>query len=116
MKLKEKVSGKSEAASYYDRIELGEYAQKFMKEKMQVCMQEIFLPLAEKAESAKQNETIGGRMLINASFLIDRDKEEEFDELVNQIYQQWQEKLEFKYSGPWPAYNFIDIKLKAMEA
>ncbi|WP_226682311.1 GvpL/GvpF family gas vesicle protein [Sutcliffiella horikoshii] len=116
MKLKEKISGKSEAASYYERIELGDMAQKFMKEKMQICMQEVFLPLAEKAVSAKQNETIGGKMLINASFLIERDHEEEFDELVNKIYEKWQDKVEFKYTGPWPAYNFIDIKLKAKEA
>ncbi|CAG9621020.1 GvpL/GvpF family gas vesicle protein [Sutcliffiella rhizosphaerae] len=116
MKLKEKIKGKSEAASYYERIELGDIAQTFMKEKMQVCLQEIFLPLAEQSESAKQNETIGGKMLLNASFLIDRDKEASFDELVNTIYQKWQSKVDFNYSGPWPAYNFIDIKLKAMEA
>ncbi|MBM7621866.1 hypothetical protein JOC95_003774 [Bacillus tianshenii] len=116
IKLKEKIKGKSEAASYYERIELGDMAQRFMKEKMQACMKEIFLPLAEKAVSAKQNETIGGKMLINASFLIDREDEAQFDELVNELYEKWSDKVEFKYTGPWPAYNFIDIKLKAKNA
>ena len=51
-------------------------------------------------------------MLLNAAFLIDKDQEAEFDQLVNDLYETCSEKVEFQYSGPWPAYNFINIRLK----
>ncbi|WP_347834930.1 GvpL/GvpF family gas vesicle protein [Gracilibacillus sp. JCM 18860] len=73
-------------------------------------------PLKTKAEAAKLNDPIGDRMLLNASFLVDRDKEETFDQLVNEAHEKWQDKVEFKYSGPWPAYNFVQIHLAVEES
>ncbi|MFY4776905.1 GvpL/GvpF family gas vesicle protein [Metabacillus sp. RGM 3146] len=116
VKLKEKIQDKSENAAYYDRIQLGEYANKYMNEKKEQIAREIFLPLAKIADSSKQNDMIGERMLLNASFLVDKENDQSFDKLVNELYEKWQVKADFKYTGPWPAYNFIDIKLKAREA
>ncbi|MCD7033533.1 GvpL/GvpF family gas vesicle protein [Metabacillus sp. GX 13764] len=116
VKLKEKIKGKSENAAYYDRIQLGEYANNFINEKKDLITKEIFLPLANIADSSKQNDLIGERMLLNGSFLVDRESDGEFDKLVNELYEKWNDKADFKYTGPWPAYSFIDIKLKAREA
>ncbi len=46
-------------------------------------------------------------MILNAAFLIDKDKQEIFDEQVNIVIDKYKEKLDFKYSGPWPPYNFV---------
>jgi hypothetical protein len=54
-------------------------------------------------------------MLLNTAFLIDRDDEQLFDKKINQLHYKWKDKVDFKYSGPWPAYNFINIKLKVEE-
>ncbi|WP_077623667.1 GvpL/GvpF family gas vesicle protein [Sediminibacillus massiliensis] len=111
-----KVEAKSKEAGYYERIELGEAAKNFMLGMQKQCEQEVFEPLTKIADAAKSNEVIGERMLLNSSFLVDLDKEEEFDRKVNEIFEDWEGKVEFKYTGPWPAYNFIDIKLKAAGA
>ncbi|SDJ97665.1 GvpL/GvpF family gas vesicle protein [Sediminibacillus albus] len=111
----ENIAGKSKEAGYYERIQLGEAARKFMLQLQKQCEAEIFTPLTELAVSSKSNEVIGERMLLNASFLIDLDKETAFDQKVNELYEQWEGKVDFKYTGPWPAYNFIDIKLKAAD-
>ncbi|SDI18976.1 GvpL/GvpF family gas vesicle protein [Alteribacillus bidgolensis] len=113
-KLKEKTKSKQE--SYYDQIQIGERAEYFVRGLHEKIENEIFSPLEEIAEASVSNEVISERMLLNASFLIDLEKEEKFDELVNELYEKWRDKTEFKYTGPWPAYNFIDIKLKAKSA
>lgn len=115
-KLKERTKQKSKQESYYDQIQIGERAKRFVRGLHEKMENEIFSPLAEVAEASVSNEVISERMLLNASFLIDLEKEEKFDELVNELYEKWQDKTEFKYTGPWPAYNFIDIKLKAKSA
>ncbi|MGD6781527.1 MULTISPECIES: GvpL/GvpF family gas vesicle protein [Bacillaceae] len=115
-KMAEKVRGKSEAASYYERIQLGEAAQKLFLSLQEEMQAEIFQPLKDTAEASKVNDPIGEKMLLNASFLIDRDKEEEFDQKVNEAHEKWKDKVDFNYSGPWPAYNFVNIRLTVEDA
>ncbi len=115
-KMSSAVKGKSESAGYYDRIQLGGMAQKLFGSLQQEVKQEVFMPLEETAEAAKANEPSSETMLLNASFLIDRDKEESFDQKVNEAHEKWKDKVDFNYSGPWPAYNFVNIRLKVEES
>lgn len=110
------VQGKSEAASYYERIQLGGVAQQLVTSLQKEIQEELFTPLKEEAHASKINDPLGEKMLLNAAFLIDRDKEEEFDRKVNELHDKWEDKVEFSYSGPWPAYNFINIRLKVEDA
>ncbi|WP_223587733.1 GvpL/GvpF family gas vesicle protein [Neobacillus bataviensis] len=102
----------SNPASFYDQIQLGEQAQNFILGLENDVEKEIYTPLLELAEAGKLNATIPGKTLLNAAFLVDRKKEEAFDQQVNDVYELWKDKVDFKYTGPWPAYNFVDIRLR----
>ena len=114
-KMAASVKGKSEAAGYYERIQLGGMAQKFFASLQEEIKQKVFAPLEETAEASKVNDPLGEKMLLNASFLIDRDREQEFDQKVNEAHDEWKDKVDFSYTGPWPAYNFVNIHLKVEE-
>jgi hypothetical protein len=49
---------------------------------------------------------------MNAAFLVEREREGEFDSAVNKIARKYGQRLKFKYTGPWPPYNFVNIRLK----
>ncbi|WP_067726054.1 GvpL/GvpF family gas vesicle protein [Oceanobacillus damuensis] len=115
MKKKQVVHSKSEAAGYFDRIQLGEMAKNFFQALQNDIQTDIHDALTPLAEADQINDPIGEKMLLNAAYLIDRGKEAEFDEKVNELHDSWQDKVDFKYTGPWPAYNFINIKLKVEE-
>ncbi|MGG3470584.1 GvpL/GvpF family gas vesicle protein [Neobacillus pocheonensis] len=102
----------SNPASFYDQIQIGEQAHNFVLGLENKVEQEIYHSLLELAEAGKQNATLPGKTLLNAAFLVDRDKEEAFDQRVNDLYELWKDKVDFKYTGPWPAYNFVDIRLR----
>ena len=55
-------------------------------------------------------------MILNAAFLVDRAQEQSFDERVKETSRKYEDVLSFKYSGPWPPYNFVNIKLKLEKA
>ena len=55
-------------------------------------------------------------MILNAAFLVDRAQEQAFDEHVKETSRKYEDVLSFKYSGPWPPYNFVNIKLKLEKA
>ncbi|WP_339227023.1 GvpL/GvpF family gas vesicle protein [Oceanobacillus sp. FSL K6-2867] len=115
MKKKQIVHSKSEAAGYFDRIQLGEMAKDFFHSLQNDIKSEIHDSLSTLAEANQINDPIGEKMLLNAAYLIDSDKESQFDKKVNELHDSWQDKVDFKYTGPWPAYNFINIKLKIEE-
>ncbi|XZF77033.1 GvpL/GvpF family gas vesicle protein [Bacillus sp. AL-1R] len=111
-KLKEKVNQQKEAA-FYEKIKLGEKTKDFFYALHHNLYEAIFSPLSSLSSASKSNPPIYETMLLNAAFLIDRDQEEVFDEKVNELYELWKDKVEFKYSGPWPAYNFIQLTITA---
>ncbi|MEH7402153.1 GvpL/GvpF family gas vesicle protein [Gottfriedia acidiceleris] len=111
-KLKEKVNQQKEAA-FYEKIKLGEKTKDFFYTLHHNLYKAIFSPLSTLSSASKSNSPIYETMLLNAAFLINRDQEEIFDQKVNELYELWKDKVEFKYSGPWPAYNFIQLNIKA---
>ncbi len=111
-KIRSQVADKSKAANYYERIEIGGMAKEFFMALGQEVQQGVFRPLENLAVAAKINEPLTEKMLLNAAFLIDKEKEEEFDRKVNEVYEKWENRVDFNYSGPWPAYNFVNIRLK----
>jgi hypothetical protein len=62
--------------------------------------------------ASRNNKPIGDKMIMNAAFLIQREYEGDFDAAVNKIARKYGERLNFKYTGPWPPYNFVNIRLK----
>jgi hypothetical protein len=55
-------------------------------------------------------------MILNAAFLVERSQEQGFDKQVKDVSRKYEDLLTFKYSGPWPPYNFVNIKLKLEKA
>jgi len=47
---------------------------------------------------------------LNASFLVEKEKEDRFSEAVKEIDEEYG-GAQLKYTGPWPPYNFIDIDI-----
>lgn len=98
--------------AYPVQIRLGQLVETVVEQKRSQWKELIFRELAPGAIEVKVNAPIGERMLFNGSFLVDKAQEPAFDQLVNQFYLTYQEGFSYKYSGPWPPYNFVDIKLK----
>ncbi|HEY8211475.1 MAG TPA: GvpL/GvpF family gas vesicle protein, partial [Myxococcaceae bacterium] len=76
---------------------------------------DIFEQLREVAVASRANKPIGDKMIMNAAFLVARQRESAFDAKVKQIGAKY-DKLTFKYTGPWPPYNFVNIRLKLERA
>lgn len=102
----------TDPANFYEQIQLGEHAQNFIFMLEKEVETNIYTSLLELAEAGKQNNTTPGKILMNAAFLVDKDKEAEFDKRVNNLFEIWKDKADFKYTGPWPAYNFVNIRLR----
>jgi hypothetical protein len=75
----------------------------------------VYNTLKELSYEAKMNNPVGLKNLLNASFLIEKSRESEFKEQVYTLDSKFQGKVNFKYVGPMPPYNFVDLRLEPVK-
>ncbi|MBI2677194.1 MAG: GvpL/GvpF family gas vesicle protein [Candidatus Koribacter versatilis] len=108
----QEITRKHLQSTYFARMQLGRMIDKALVERAADYVREIYEALRPVCVASRDNKPIGDKMIMNAAFLIHRDKEPDFDEAVNKIAQRFGDRLNFKYTGPWPPYNFVNIRLK----
>jgi hypothetical protein len=72
---------------------------------------EIVELLRPHATAMRVVSPIGERMILNAAFLVARDREAAFDAKLRSLVARF-ELLTFQYTGPWAPYHFADIRLR----
>ncbi len=110
--LKEQIISRTTGSTYFARMQLGRLVESALIEQADSYVREVYSVLRDTAVASRANKPIGDRMIMNAAFLVERHRESEFDQKVKEIAAKNEGKLSFKYSGPWPPYNFVHIRLK----
>jgi hypothetical protein len=113
-RLKKEISGQK-GPTYFARMQYGRLIDSALQSRSERYVAEILDQLRDVSVASRINKPIGDKMIMNAAFLIARDQESAFDARVKQIATRF-DRLTFKYTGPWPPYNFVNIRLKLERA
>jgi hypothetical protein len=113
-RLKDEISSQK-GSTYFARMQYGRLMDAALEARSERYVGEIFEQLRPVSVASRANKPIGDKMIMNAAFLVARDKEAAFDARVKQIGARM-DSLTFKYTGPWPPYNFVNIRLKLERA
>jgi hypothetical protein len=115
-RLKDEITRNASSSTYFARMQLGRLVEAALEEMGNRYVADVHETLKQVAVASRSNKPIGDRMIMNAAFLVERTREREFDERVKEISRRYDDILSFKYTGPWPPYNFVNIKLKLEKA
>jgi hypothetical protein len=113
-RLKKEISGQK-GPTYFARMQYGRLVDSALQARSERYVGAILDELRDVSVASRINKPIGDKMIMNAAFLISRDRESAFDSKVKLIAGRF-DKLTFKYTGPWPPYNFVNIRLKLEKA
>jgi hypothetical protein len=102
-------------STYFARMQYGRQIEAALQGLSEQYVADIFAQLRDVSVAARANKPIGEKMIMNAAFLVSRDKETAFDAKVKEVGALY-DKLNFRYTGPWPPYNFVNIRLKLERA
>jgi hypothetical protein len=108
-RMRDSLNGRSLAESYYDRIRLGEAVEKALAQKRARDEEAILSRIRPFVHKTRANKIVSDRMVLNAAFLVDREHGPEVDEAVRKLDAELNDRLMFKYVGPVPPYNFVNI-------
>jgi len=96
-------------ATHFDRLRVGELVRAALDRKRRTEAKRVLSPIRPIAERIRENKIIMDRMVLNAAFLVDRDREQACDEVVRNLDEELSERMVLKYTGPTPPFNFCEI-------
>lgn len=110
-RLKEKIAAIAPEKSHYQRMEIGRMVEEALQSEKQLVRDDITDTLSPLAVEVKTNDTYGELMIVNAAFFVEKAKEADFDQQVRLLDEKYGKEVTFKYVGPLPPFNFVNISI-----
>jgi Gas vesicle synthesis protein GvpL/GvpF len=111
--LREQARQGDEMTTRDARVQLGEMISNALEELRQKDASEIIERLKPVSAAALTEELESEYMVLNAPFLVERDRLSEFEDTLEEIAEERRSRLKFTLLGPMPAYNFLDVEQPA---
>lgn len=92
----------------YDLVEFGRAVQETADQERKRIVKTATALLNPLARKIIQKDCTSELEAFYGIYLIERDKEEQFDEAVGQLASDLGTGFHFKYTGPWPVHHFIE--------
>lgn len=100
------------AATLEQKVELGELFVSLLQQARQRHTQRVKEALAPYSAQVASIDPGDERMIMKLACLVEKDRQQQWEEGVGQAAQLFDDHYRFDYSGPWPPYNFVDIDLE----
>ena len=112
LRFKKKAEGKTGKGNNAGKIALGKAVKDALEAKKTDEAGKILNTFKRSTLDIKANDTFGDSMFLNSAFLIDRSREKEIDFLVEDLVKEYGDRVTFKYVGPAPLFNFVNVVVK----
>ena len=105
------LSGNSAAKEYLKKKYKAYKIDKIFKEKADEYISKIDKYFSDITIEKKLQKLQTDKLLVNAAYLVDKSQKDKILKIFKQLKEDIND-LEFLFSGPWPAYNFIKMTKK----
>ena len=113
--MKDDILKKTDTLSQIDQMKVGMLVQEKVKEKNTKVETNILDSLSSISLDIKSHEVMNDEMVANSAFLINRNKKEKFEQIIDQLDEEYKGLLNFKLVGPLPCYSFYTIEVKELD-
>ena len=114
-KIKESIQKDKNKKNIQAKMEAGKMVAEALLKKKEKESAKITDELKAVAYDYKLNKTLGDEMFMNAAFLVDKGREKEFDNIMDDLDDAHKDRVKFMYSGPFAPYNFVNIVIYPKE-
>ncbi|GER86456.1 hypothetical protein KDW_06180 [Dictyobacter vulcani] len=103
---------KDKQKQYASSVKIGEMVKKALEKKRAKETQTLLDAVKPLSLDYKEGQLYGDMNLVNASFLIEKTKESDFDKKVNALQQEYQERTLLIYTSSIVPYSFVELVVK----
>jgi len=113
-KLKAETEGRPGLRGLNDRIKLGKMVYESLGHRREDHQREVVEVLANCSIDMQKNALMDDSFVMNVAFLIDKERQGEFDERLEELDKRMGGALNFRRIGPLPPYSFAAIEVRPM--
>lgn len=110
--LKQSLLGKKSGVTIDDQMKVGVLVKKHLDKKKTTLADQIHTALGKVAQDCRVHDLMDDQMVFNVAFLIGQNRQEEFEQKVEQLNDEFEDKLNFRCVGPLPPYSFYTLEVK----
>jgi hypothetical protein len=97
-----------QAASYYERIRLGEMVAAEVSRRRAADTEHTLEVLQPAAEAAHADDAKSTNSAFELAFLVRRARQDEFSKRVRGLAEEVGNRIDLRYVGPLPPYSFVE--------
>lgn len=109
---KERVLKLPERECHAAFIDIGHVVKEALEEKNAKTAEALMQELIPHAAQYKKNNVFGDVNILNGAFLVEQEEQAQFDKTVNSLVGRHESQIQFKYVGPTPPFNFVEIVIR----
>ena len=110
-RLRRGIAASATGGTPQEQLELGELVKAELGKHRNKAVKEMLASLESIAADTRLNKIATPAMIFNASFLVEKQREAEFDRAVNELGEKYRDRVRFIYVGPLPPYDFVDMAI-----
>jgi hypothetical protein len=109
---KQSLLDKKSGVTIDDQMKIGLLVKKYADKGKEVFAGQIQTALGEIAQNFKVHDLMDDKMVLNTAFLISQSRREEFEHKIDELNDEFEERLNFRCVGPLPPYSFYTLEVK----
>jgi hypothetical protein len=105
---------KTSESTQEEQVAIGMLVQEKLIDKNSKVELNILDSLSSFCLDVRTHEAMNDEMVVNAAFLINKKQREKFEDIIDQLDEDYNGELNFKLIGPLPCYSFYTIEVKKL--
>ncbi|MCX6306105.1 MAG: GvpL/GvpF family gas vesicle protein [Bacteroidetes bacterium] len=114
--MKAEILQKNGNVTKVDQVKVGMLIKDIVEAKNKDVELKILDALSPYGLDIKMHEVMNDEMVVNAAFLINRNKKEKFEHAIDLLDEEYRGTLNFKLVGPLPCYSFFTLEVIELNA
>lgn len=114
--LKEQLLINPKGITADDQMKVGLMVKKALDERKEKYAHKVQESLKIISVDIRPHDLMDDKMILNSAFLIDKDKQTDFDKKIEELNAEFSEKLNFRCIGPLPPYSFYTLEIEKMQS
>jgi len=110
--LKQSLLDKKGGVAIDDQMKVGVLVKRHLDKSKAGYADQIQAALSIVCDSFKAHDLMDDKMVLNTAFLLNRNRQKDFERKVEEINNKFEEKLNFRCVGPLPPYSFYTLEVK----
>ena len=109
---KAEIAKKPPQQAFEDRVKIGSMISEALGKKREKEKAEMINFLKGIILDHREHEVMNDQMILNCGFLLEKEREKEFENGLEELNKKYEERVNFRCVGPLPPYSFTTCQLK----